>query len=220
MASVEACYKAMSASPLQPQNTADDATLLDRYLKTGDKTQLGILFRQHADSAYRIALRVCGNSADAEDAVQAAFLQVLQRAPQYRGNSTGRGWIMSIGINCCRMEHRKDSQRRRREEEHASQAALSVDGGDEVSQNSELASAAISVVPEPVNGSKTRVSPRPQAFSMTLFAHAPENPALNRNHRWTGKRILSTNVDEAGSPTAGSAKSSGKRVGWMVLKRT
>jgi len=147
MARVEVCQMAMSSSHLPAHLSPDDAALLAAYVKQRDQAKLGALFQRHADAAYRVAWRVCGNSADAEDAVQAAFLQVVQQASQFRGGATVRGWIMSIVINCCRMRQRHDSQRRKREELHPAPHYISAGGAvDESAQNRELASAAIGAV--------------------------------------------------------------------------
>src|SRR5438445_7781042 len=67
-------------------------------------------------------------------------------------------------------------------------------------------SAAKSVVPEPTNGSKTRVGPWAKALLIIDSAQAAENPALKRNHLWTGSRRLSTKVVEL----------SGAEVGWVT----
>src|SRR5207253_54721 len=77
MPAMELSLNAMTP-PAASRLDSDDATLLQQYIANGDREAIDMLFRRHADSAYRTALRCCGNSADAEDAVQAAFLEVLQ----------------------------------------------------------------------------------------------------------------------------------------------
>ncbi|MBI3832267.1 MAG: sigma-70 family RNA polymerase sigma factor [Planctomycetes bacterium] len=102
-------------SPSSPQ-AHDDVSLIQRYVQQGDSEALSLLFGRYADPAYRVALRCCGNSADAEDAVQTAFLEVLRHADQYRATFSFRGWIMRIVINACRMKMKSEAQRRKREE--------------------------------------------------------------------------------------------------------
>lgn len=97
----------------------NDATLLARYAQSGDRDALGVLFRRYVDAAYATAMRVCRNSADAEDAVQTAFMQVLQRADSFRGQSeySVRAWLMAIVANACKQTIRSEVHRRQRQEE-------------------------------------------------------------------------------------------------------
>ena len=115
----EVCVTNMNSSPPADRDADDDCQLLQRYLQMGDPDALDVLFRRHADAAYRSAHRVCGNASDAEDAVQTAFLQVLRQAAQYRGQSSVRGWIMSIVINAARLKIREEVRRRERQEQAA-----------------------------------------------------------------------------------------------------
>jgi RNA polymerase sigma factor (sigma-70 family) len=95
-----------------------DDELLKRYAARNDREALGALFRRHADSAYSTALRVCRNSADAEDAVQGAFIKVMQTAGNFRGGGEHavRFWIMKIVVGTCKNAIRSHVSRRRREE--------------------------------------------------------------------------------------------------------
>lgn len=49
---------------------------------------LAELFERHSDAVFRVALRITGNPADAEDALQTVFLRVLSR-PSLAGASYG-----------------------------------------------------------------------------------------------------------------------------------
>lgn len=94
----------------------DDAVLLKRYAASGDREALGELFRRYEPAAYRVALRFTGNSADAEEAVQGAFLQLISTSAQFRGEGSVQGWILRIVINECKIRMRQDLSRRRRED--------------------------------------------------------------------------------------------------------
>jgi RNA polymerase sigma-70 factor, ECF subfamily len=54
-----------------------------------------------------LALRHLGNLADAEDAVQDAFLSALRKLEQFRGQAQMSTWLTSIVINSARMKLRK-----------------------------------------------------------------------------------------------------------------
>ncbi len=54
----------------------------------------------HLDSAYTLARWLTGSAADAEDAVQEAFLRALRFFGGYRGENP-RAWILAIVRNTC-----------------------------------------------------------------------------------------------------------------------
>jgi DNA-directed RNA polymerase specialized sigma24 family protein len=58
-------------------------------------------------SFYRCALRLLGNRADAEDAVQEALLAAHKHLRQFRGESQMSTWLTTIVCNCARMQLRK-----------------------------------------------------------------------------------------------------------------
>ncbi len=94
----------------------DDAALLRAYSERGDRQAMNVLFARHADGAYRVALRCSRNAADAEDAVQTAFIEVLRHAAQYRGESAVRAWIFGFIVNATRHKAREEGRRAAREE--------------------------------------------------------------------------------------------------------
>ena len=54
-----------------------------------------------------LAYRFLGNAADAEDAVQDAFLTAYKHLNQFRGESQLSTWLSSIVCNCARMRLRR-----------------------------------------------------------------------------------------------------------------
>jgi RNA polymerase sigma-70 factor, ECF subfamily len=94
----------------------DDAALLRAYSEQGDRQAMNVLFARHADGAFRVALRCSRNAADAEDAVQTAFIEVLRHAAQYRGESAVRAWIFGFVVNATRHKAREEGRRAAREE--------------------------------------------------------------------------------------------------------
>jgi RNA polymerase sigma factor (sigma-70 family) len=101
----------------------DDVVLLHRFCEQADAVALETVFRRHATMAYHLALKTCGNTADAEDCVQTAFCQILRQAGQFKGQSSVRGWIMSIVVNSCRMKMRSEACRREHERSAVESAA-------------------------------------------------------------------------------------------------
>ncbi len=108
---------------------ADDAALLRAYAERGDRQALNVLFARHADAAYRVALRCCRNDADAEDAVQTAFIEVLRHAAKYRGESAVRAWMFGFVVNACRHKAREEGRRAAREERASVSGELAAEDG-------------------------------------------------------------------------------------------
>ncbi|HUL01971.1 MAG TPA: sigma-70 family RNA polymerase sigma factor [Gemmatimonadales bacterium] len=50
----------------------------------------------HLDSLYRVALRLTGNSADADDLVQETILKAYRAWHQYQQGTNAKGWLLTI----------------------------------------------------------------------------------------------------------------------------
>jgi len=80
-------------------------------LASGRTSSPKMLFAlQSSTSLYRCAYRLLGNKADAEDAVQDALLAAHKHLHQFRGDAQISTWLMTIVINCARMQLRKRSR--------------------------------------------------------------------------------------------------------------
>jgi RNA polymerase sigma-70 factor (ECF subfamily) len=75
-----------------------DEQLLGRALQ-GDRDALDELFRRYRLVAYRVALRLLGNEADALDAVQEAFVKALTHLPGFQGRSSFKTWLLRVVSN-------------------------------------------------------------------------------------------------------------------------
>lgn len=80
--------------------TTDDVHLV-RAAQVGDLLAFEELVRRHRIGAYRVALRMLGNRADAEDAAQDAFLQIWRALPRFRGESSFSTWLTRVVTNRC-----------------------------------------------------------------------------------------------------------------------
>jgi RNA polymerase sigma-70 factor (ECF subfamily) len=72
--------------------------------------ELNRIFDRRLASFKRIALRVLGNAADAEDAVQDAFLSACKHLDQFKGQAQMSTWLTTIVINSARMKLRQRSR--------------------------------------------------------------------------------------------------------------
>src|SRR5438132_9988244 len=50
----------------------------------------------HLDSLYRVALRLTGNSAEADDLVQETMLKAYRAWDQYQKGTNAKGWLLTI----------------------------------------------------------------------------------------------------------------------------
>src|ERR1700741_552674 len=71
-----------------------------RAVLAGDKDAYGVLVRAHSATVFRVAFRIVGNEADAEEVVQEAFLRGYQRLETYQQRSAFGTWIYRIAVNC------------------------------------------------------------------------------------------------------------------------
>lgn len=78
----------------------DDQTLVVRA-QEGDVRAFEVLARRHQTALYRLAVRVLGNRADAQDALQDALLDGWRRIHRFRGESTFSTWMYRIVTNRC-----------------------------------------------------------------------------------------------------------------------
>ena len=68
-------------------------------LAEGDTNALTVIYDCMARQMFALALSILKNHADAEDAMQEAFLKVIQSIGTYRKDGNARAWLMSITRN-------------------------------------------------------------------------------------------------------------------------
>jgi RNA polymerase sigma-70 factor (ECF subfamily) len=71
-----------------------------RSVLAGDKEAYGALVRAHSATVFRVALRIVGNEADAEEIVQETFLRGYQGLESFQQRSAFGTWIYRIAVNC------------------------------------------------------------------------------------------------------------------------
>jgi RNA polymerase sigma-70 factor (ECF subfamily) len=91
--------------------TSDDAWLIDRASR-GDHLAYGELVRRYASIAHRTATSIVG-SADAEDAVQEAFVRAFYALGRFRQGSPFKPWLLAIVANSARNKARSHGQQSR-----------------------------------------------------------------------------------------------------------
>ncbi len=67
--------------------------------RDGDATAFEVLVRRHQPVVYRVALRMVGSRADAEDVAQETFVQAWRSLGRFRGESAFSTWLYRIATN-------------------------------------------------------------------------------------------------------------------------
>lgn len=72
----------------------------------GDRLAQAEIVQKHERMVYNLALKLVGNSEDAENILQETFLKVLEALPSFRGGSSLSTWIYRIATNYALMHLR------------------------------------------------------------------------------------------------------------------
>jgi RNA polymerase sigma-70 factor, ECF subfamily len=79
----------------------NDASLVAQVLG-GDPSAFGPLIDRHRPTAMRLARRLLGHPADAEDVVQEALLHAFLGLHEVRLTDRFGAWLLGIVVNLCR----------------------------------------------------------------------------------------------------------------------
>jgi len=85
-----------------------EAEAIDRA-KQGDAESFEALYALHKRRVYSLCLRMTGNTAEAEDLTQEAFLQLYRKIATFRGESAFSTWLHRLAVNVVLMHLRKKS---------------------------------------------------------------------------------------------------------------
>ncbi|SDP54913.1 RNA polymerase sigma-70 factor, ECF subfamily [Actinopolyspora xinjiangensis] len=88
------------------ERVGDDSALL-MAAKSGDTSAFDLLVRTHTDRLYRVALRIVGDPAEAEDAVQDAWVSAWRSLSTFRGDSAAATWLYRVVTNAALSQIRK-----------------------------------------------------------------------------------------------------------------
>jgi RNA polymerase sigma-70 factor (ECF subfamily) len=75
--------------------------------QNGEEWAFETLFQQNKQRVYALCLRMVGNTADAEELTQEAFLQVFRKIQTFRGQSAFSTWLHRVAVNTVLMRLRK-----------------------------------------------------------------------------------------------------------------
>jgi RNA polymerase sigma-70 factor (ECF subfamily) len=71
-----------------------------RSILAGDRDAYRVLMERHLPAVLRATLRITGNTVDAEEAAQEAFLRAYNKLPEFREQAAFGTWVYRIAMNC------------------------------------------------------------------------------------------------------------------------
>lgn len=80
-----------------------------RLARQGDAAAFERLYRLHSRRVYSLCMRMVGNTAEAEDLTQEAFLQLFRKISTFRGESAFSTWLHRLSVNVVLMRLRRKS---------------------------------------------------------------------------------------------------------------
>ncbi|MFO0815923.1 MAG: sigma-70 family RNA polymerase sigma factor [Gemmatales bacterium] len=102
-----------------------DESLLQRYLARQDEAAFGILVRRYIQLISSVCRKELPNAIDVEDACQATFLILAQRAGSIRQQDSLRSWLHGVAIRVSKAMRRRAIRMERRDREQAITTAIS-----------------------------------------------------------------------------------------------
>jgi RNA polymerase sigma-70 factor (ECF subfamily) len=88
------------------QRAASETQLIARAQR-GDEAAFAALFDMYKRRVYSLCLRMTGDTAEAEDLTQEAFLQLFRKISTFRGESAFSTWLHRLVVNVVLMHLRK-----------------------------------------------------------------------------------------------------------------
>jgi len=86
-------------------------TKIIRRAQQGDTGAFERIYQLHCSRIYALCLRMVGNSTEAEDLTQEAFLLIFRKIQTFRGESAFSTWLYRLTLNVVLMQLRKKKLR-------------------------------------------------------------------------------------------------------------
>ena len=110
----------------------------------------------YRDQVFRLALRMCGNEADADEAAQDAFLSAWKGLPNFRGDSRFSTWLYQLTTHAAIDLLRRQKRRGESDDITEISVADSAPGPQQQAEQSEEIAAALKLPPGTVKSRLNR----------------------------------------------------------------
>ena len=87
-------------------SAASDADLAFRAA-AGERDAFEILLRRHYGLIHRVACRLTGSAADAEDVAQEVCCTLVEKIGTFRGQAKLTTWLVGVTVNACHDQYRR-----------------------------------------------------------------------------------------------------------------
>ena len=102
--------------------------------RDGDSEAFRSLVERHSRLVFRVAYRMTGNEADAEDVVQNTFLRAYQQLGRFESRANFGTWVYRIAVNCAIDYMRARPKRESVEEDDVLERAAGDSGAPDAEQ--------------------------------------------------------------------------------------
>ncbi len=113
------------AMTLEESRTGDGELI--GLARDGDRTAFAALVERHYDFVFRVAFRLSGNRADAEDVAQEVCVRLGRAIRSYRGDGAITTWLYTLVLNAVRDMGRKTSREKAKTQAWAAEATIGDD---------------------------------------------------------------------------------------------
>jgi len=108
--------------------------------RAGDRVAFGAAVRASQADVWRFCAHLVGR-VDADDVTQDVYIRAVRALPGFRGDASGRTWLLAIARHACADAVRRRARGRRRDQAAAARAALrSADRAEAVAVEELIAS--------------------------------------------------------------------------------
>src|SRR5262245_34665119 len=101
----------MRHHPSRAYSGESDAALLERFATRNDEAAFAALVRRHGALVWAVCRNALPVEADAEDAFQATFLNLVRQAGSVRNQAAVGAWLHASAVRIC-LKARRDHARR------------------------------------------------------------------------------------------------------------
>ncbi|HYG35383.1 MAG TPA: sigma-70 family RNA polymerase sigma factor, partial [Clostridia bacterium] len=170
-----------------------DQFLLERYVKHGDGEAITKICRRYANLVYSTCRRVLGNDAQAADAAQETFLQLLKNADKIKG-SLG-AWLHLVATRRSLDLVRQNTSRRQRESAYVTDAGGAQDSSwGEATTQVDLA---LQEIPDPLRELMVLYFIERKSMTQIAAAQGVSQPTVSRRIA-EGLELLRSRLSDRG----------------------